>query len=275
MAESTLSIVWKEYQARQAVFVGWSRGALYNDSAWSDQQQFELDGWTASGLRRFYFPPILPGESAPYKWSFLRPTAAIPFKQGEQAIRMPDDYGGLEGPISLLTTNVVSQPWAIKWTTEGNIRQMYASTPTFQGPPQLAAPAPIRGTSGQASQRFEVLLYPIADQDYTVQVQYYITPDTLSGAFPYAYGGAAHVETIMESCLSVAEERFDDIPAMQGAHGQAFMMRLAASVAADRTMKPQRLGYNRDRSDDRNAGYYNPHWWGPPATYNGQSFGED
>ena len=53
-------------------------------------------------------------------------------------------------------------------------------------------------------------------------------PDYLSTPFPYAYGGAEHAETILESCLAVAELRLDD---MAGPHNQQFMARLAASIS--------------------------------------------
>jgi len=54
------------------------------------------------------------------------------------------------------------------------------------------------------------------------------------------------VETILASCLAVAEQRHDD---MKGPMWQSFVERLTASVAYDARMKPERLGYNADRSD--------------------------
>src|SRR5579883_1202325 len=117
MAESSLAIVWQELQARVGLFIGWGRGAAYGDAAWSAQQQFEIDGHVASGLRRFYFPEPLPGETVPHKWSFLRPTAKLDLPQGAQSIPLPDDYGGFEGQITVLTTTSVSQPWRIDWVS--------------------------------------------------------------------------------------------------------------------------------------------------------------
>src|SRR4051812_11936742 len=99
-------------QARIGSYLGWGPGVKFNPNlgqAWSALQQFELDGMTASAQRRFYFPQALPGETVPYKWSFLRPTASLSFPQGSQSVRLPDDFGGFEGKITVLTTTSTSQ----------------------------------------------------------------------------------------------------------------------------------------------------------------------
>ncbi len=83
-----------------------------------------------------------------------------------------------------------------------------------------------------------------------MRFQYYLLPDYLTTNYPYALGGMAHAETVLESCLAVMEERLDDITRGQGPHGIAFMGRLAASISMDRKSKAQTLGRNRDGSDD-------------------------
>jgi hypothetical protein len=161
-------------------------------------------------------------------------------------------------------------PWLIQWRNEGALREMYAATPTMTGPPMLAALSPLKGTTGIAGQRFILHMFPAADQNYTLQAQYYINPDYLSGAFPFAYGGAPHAETILESCLAIAEQRRDDAMTV---HTAKFKERLLASISMDRRLKPQKLGLNRDESDTRQWQRSDVHWWAPAATYNGTSFG--
>jgi hypothetical protein len=64
---------------------------------------------------------------------------------------------------------------------------------------------------------------------------------------------------LLESCLAVAEGRFQDEMTV---HRSNFQERLAASIAVDtRDMKPDVLGYNGDRSDQRDG-----QWWGPWLT---------
>jgi hypothetical protein len=251
--------------------MGWGRGAnVYGDTAWTNDQQFQIDGIVASGLRNFYYPSSVDGQPSSYDWSFLHPTATADFPVSAQSINLPDDFGGFEGQITLLTVTSTAQPWCIQWRNEGSIREMYACTPSMSGPPMFACQMAVKGTTGTAGQRFKLLVFPGADQDYTLQFQYYINPDYLSGAFPYAYGGAQHSETILESCLAVAEVRLDDAMSV---HSAKFRERLQASVSVDRRNKPAKIGQNLDRSDWVYGQRINPHIWAGPATYNGQGFG--
>ncbi len=268
--ESTLSIVWSELEARVGTFLGWGRGAKYGSQAWTDEQQFELDGIVGSALRRFYHQPVDQNGSA-YNWSFLKPTASLTFLSGASTIDLPDDFGAFEDRITVTASGNSTQPWRVEWTNEAIIRQRYAVTPSLTGPPLLAAQRPLKGTSQTHGQKFQLLLYPLADQDYTLGVQYYINPDFLSSPFPYAYGGSQHSETILEGCLAIAEKRLDDEATVHAAEYERCLM---ASIGIDRRNKPQKLGYNRDRSDDWSA-YPRPlHYAIPAVTYNGTDFND-
>lgn len=270
MAESTLAIPWTELQARVGAFLGWGRGLLvYGDEAWTPFKQFEIDGAVGSGLRQFYYPPPMDGRDSSYDWSFLKPVATIGFQAATSAVPLPDDFGGFEGPITILVTKQTSQPWRIELRNEGMIREMYSRTPQMSGPPLYAAQQALKGTTATQGQRFQLFVFPLADQYYTLQFQYYINPDFLNGAFPYAYGGPVHAETILESCLAIAEARQDDASSV---HAARFAERLAASISMDRRNKPHGLGYNRDCSDQRGFDRRDMHWFAPSATYNGSSF---
>jgi hypothetical protein len=179
------------------------------------------------------------------------------FAQGTSVIPLPDDFGGFEGYLTLsATASQVS--WPIPLVSEARVRQQYAELPIAAGRPLIAGLQPIKGTTSVASQRFQLLIFPVADQEYTLSFQYYLLPDCLTPAYPYVYGGMAHAETVLESCLAIAEERFDDA---SGVHAQKFMERLVASISMDRKSKPQKLGYNGDRSD-RHMGWHRDwlHW---------------
>lgn len=269
MAEPTLSIQFSELQARVGSFMGWGRGAAYNDPAFTNDQQFQIDGIVGSGLRNFYYPSSVDGQPSSYDWSFLHPTATALLPVAAQTVTLPDDFGGFEDKINLLTTTATAQPWDIQWRNEGLIRQMYAETPQMSGPPMYACQTPLKGTTGTQGQRWILLIFPAADQIYTLQFQYWINPDYLSGAFPFAYGGTQHSETILESCLAVAEVRLDDAMSV---HTAKFKERLQASISVDRRNKPQKIGYNRDRSDQPSMTRQDVHWWAPAATYGGGSF---
>lgn len=139
--------------------------------------------------------------------------------------------------------------------------------PTTTGRPEIACIEPIKGTTLTTGQRFQLRVWPIANQAYTLKFQYEVAPDYLSGTLPFAYGGAKHSETILESCLAVAEKIMDD---RADIHAREFMMKLAVSKDLDRRNKAQLLGPNLDRSDTRNRdNRWHQHGWSP-ISYNGQ-----
>jgi hypothetical protein len=271
MAESTLSLALTDFEGEIGVFLGWGRGPTFGDPAWTTQQQNVINSCLRSGLRQFYFPSPMDGESSSYNWSFLRPTATLDLPPNASVVNLPDDFGSVDGNITVLSTASVSQPWQIVWRHEATIRQMYSVTPLLTGPTMYASIIPLKGTTGTQGQRFQLLVFPLADQDYTLQMTYYLNADCLTGAYPYAYGGAPHVETILESCLKIAEERMDDSSTV---HAMKFQERLAASISMDRRLKPQSLGPNLDKSDGQP--YWSREWihyGAPAATYDGAPFG--
>ena len=245
--ESTLSLKYSDLAGEVGLFLGFGRGADNGDTPWTTKQQAAIDSCVKSGLRNFYFPPPVEGSQSSYDWSFLKPTRSLPFASGVSTVALPDDFGGFEGPITISSTTA-SVPWDVPLVGEGSVRQKHAEQPAATGRPVMAAIQPLKGTTQGEGQRFQLALWPLADQAYTLQFAYYILADCLTGSRPYAYGGAAHVETILESCLAIAEQRLDDASSV---HTMKFAERLLASISLDRRYKPQRLGQNLDRSDWR------------------------
>jgi hypothetical protein len=258
MPESSLTIAFRELQAELGQFLGYGRGTYYGGPPWTDPatgnagKQQTIDSATKSGLRRFYFSAMFPGIPIAYNWSFLKPTATLDLPigagpNGYVTVRLPDDFGGLEDDGSiLLASQALWLP--IHVYGEGMVRQKYSEFPTLTGQPTMVAVVPIKGTGFESGQRFELLFYPVPDQEYTIQFAYRILPDCLSGALPYCYGGAQHSETILEACKAAAERNQDDAVSV---HEEHYQQLLAASISYDRNLKPQRLGYCGDGSEER------------------------
>lgn len=246
MAESTLALAYNDLMGEVGFNLGFSRGTHFEGQAWSPEEQNAIEFAVRSGLRQFYDPPLLEGQATAHLWSFLRPMATLDFPSGSRLVQLPDDCAGIEGDIYLLSAKTTNT-WPLRITNPGVIAQMYANVPTCTGRPMYAGIQPIKGTTALQGQRHQLSIFPQSDQDYTLQFQYYIMPDCLSGAFPYAYGLASHSETILESCLAIAEQRLDDT---MGLHTAKFMQRLASSISKDRALKAQFLGRNRDNSDN-------------------------
>lgn len=271
MAESTLNLKLDEIRAKLGRFAGWTS----TSSNWSTEQLSIINDALASGLRRFYFPtPVDQPTLTGYEWSFLRPLITLDFAANTNIIQMPDEYVAMSGnKVSIAPQGTTAQPYEIKWTNIGKIQELYSITPTMIGPPMYVTILSAQGTSNRRGQVFQMYFFPMADQDYSIVTAVSVAPDYLTENAPFAWGGPAHAETVLESCLAVMEERLDDQLQGSGPHAQSFQARLMASIIMDRRNKPPRLGYNSDRSDERHYGWPNP-WWhyaSPAATYNGNS----
>lgn len=246
MPESSLALAYQDLTSDVGSFLGFGRGTS-PDPAWTDFQSERINSIVKSGLRQFYFPSVLPNETSVYDWSFLRPVTTLAFANGASTVRLPDDFGGIEGVVTVNPTSQQRTPWYLRIGLESAVREQYARVPNSSGPPQMIAIQPLRGVTDKRSSREQLFIWPLADRDYELEVAYYLIPEALNGTLPYAYGGAQHAETLLESCLAIAEQRLDDTI---GVHSMKFMDRLAASVAADRKHKSQIAGgYNADRSD--------------------------
>lgn len=248
--ESTLAISKDELAQAVGVFCGYGRGVLGSEIAWTTRQQNKIDDCLKSGVRQFYWPPS-PDGGMPHSWSFLKPIASITLVSGEREIELPDDFGGAEeGPTLVAGTGVPERRLTL--TNSARIREMFARDAAATGPPQLVAIVPLKGTEIDRGQRFALSVYPIADADYPMELAYSILSDALSSSRPYVYGGALHAETVLESCLAIAEQRIFDA---QGVHTVKFHELLKVSIDADKKFQPIAPGYNADRSDLRDQIY--------------------
>lgn len=255
MPESSLALQLSDLALEVGGYLGYSRTA----SAWSgwqasapyvpanqDTQLGHVMACVQAGLREFYFPKQVDGGVVSHKWSFLVPEKTMALVANVGVYDLPDDFGGLEGEIFYDPSN--NQPYVvIQRVGVGVLRGMLQQYPGLTSPPQKVAVYP-KLTDGSTGQRWQLSLFPVPDQVYNLWLRYNVLPQALTSSNPYPYGGAAHGDTILESCLAIAESRFQDEP--QGPHREAFMERLQASISVDvRDNKPEFLGKNLDRSD--------------------------
>lgn len=250
MAESKLSLGYNDFLAETGLFAGFGRGAVFGEPAFTTAQQNALDSAVKSGLRMTYYPPELAPGMAQHDWSFLKPVYPLDLPRGKsgqiQSVQLPDDFGGIDGRFTILSTSQVTW-WAIPVINPGQIRERYSITPLASGRPLAVAVEWQKSTGPQQGQRANLLVYPPADIEYTLQVTYYIMPDYLTGATPYAYGPSWLAETILAACKYAWERDFDNMG--NGPMKMYFFERLAAAIGMDRKSKPQELGYNGDQSD--------------------------
>jgi len=168
----------------------------------------------------------------------------------------PDDFGGITGFLTYEPDGLSNRDVdALEFTRESRIRllQHRNNNPSW---PTLAAVRPVKyqtpSVPATEGQRYELLVWPVPDRVYTLRYRYTVLPDAMDGTnniFPY--GGMAHGETILASCLSVAEQMAMDSKSRgTGMQMAEYMARLRASIAVDRrSTTGDNLGYVGDDSD--------------------------
>lgn len=181
-------------------------------------------------------------------------------------IALPDDYAGIDGPI---TFGVPTSFPSIQITSEQRIRELRQDNFTLRTfRPYLGAirprSMPTIGVDG-VGERFELMLWPIPDAVYFLEVPYTIVPNIIGSPAsllsPYPLGGGLHGETIMASVMAIAETYLD--PAPRTFQKQAdFMRRLASSVGLDSKVNVvEHFGYNGDGSDLRGFQKFDERRW--------------
>ena len=236
----SLSITYNELQQAIGRYLGYGRNVCGPDDG--SQEWADIEDCIKSGLRQFYVPPPVQGQAGSHQWSFLRPVTVLPLVGGLGDYDLPEDFGGIVGVLTY-PAGTVSRPVCL--VGESAIRTLRQANPQG-GKPTQAAIRP-KSSTGTAIQRFEILFWPTPDASLDLSYRYYVLPKALSNENPYPYGGQLHCETILESCLSIAEQRLNDEKAI---HWDKFMERLTASIQIDRkTSGADFLGYNADRSD--------------------------
>lgn len=306
----TLSSLREEVQR----FMGYGRSTTF--LSMSTAFRGDVTSIINRGLRQFYYPPPLPGETSSHQWSFLMksddlaipapltPTNTVTVTGGTATMSggtLPQDIRhsvvqfGSDGPfydvinrngntnftisdttlviststtatfyyayIDLPGTEIVGTDCQISYTynygkkalkhvNSQYIKRLAESTAIQHiGYPEYFSIEPHTWPAGNTpdAQDFRIAVYPFPQIAMSLHMHAKYAPQALVADTDQPLGAASHSETIMVSCLAIAEE-FGDTPSSK--YRELFMQRLAASVMSDRTgMYAGNLGYNKDQSD--------------------------
>jgi len=263
MAEPTSTYSYGDLARIISRFLGYG----YDLTTLSAEKTVDIDDIIQAGLNQFYFPPPLEQGRPPHRWSFLAPTYTLATVANDAAYDLPDNYGGMIGQDltygadeSYHTVTIIPEP----------LLRRHQQGSTATGRPQYAAVRP-KSHDATTGQRYEILFWPTPDAIYNLSFAYNVMLDKLSSANMYPLGGSVHKESILESCLKVAESRFEDNP---GIHANLFLERLAASIGYDRASghTVEYFGYAGDNSEGKDWGVDNRQL--TPAEYDGTVWGE-
>lgn len=205
--------------------VGAFMGYGYNPNYWSYDQERKVNSIVQSGFRQFYSPPPVEG-SGTYEWSFLRPVKSMSLTTDTSEYDLPTDFGYV---VDDMTYSVNSKEMRIQVVSDATLRSQQSGA-SASGAPKYCCVRP-KATDYTAQQAWELSFYPTPDKAYTVKYRYNVSPPDASSANLYPLGGRSHAETVLASCLAVAEISKDG---KQGAQHERFRERLAASVLLDK-----------------------------------------
>jgi len=121
------------------------------------------------------------------------------------------------------------------WDNEGDIRRLRANTDSWTGTPYRAA---IRKSS--TATRWELVVYPTPEEDYTVLLPYELHFSVLVAATDVHPAGAHYDEAVKAACEAYAEMHGEDI--LAGQHQYYLQRALPAAYRRNRRSIPKRLG---------------------------------
>ncbi|QDP47801.1 MAG: hypothetical protein Unbinned3138contig1001_20 [Prokaryotic dsDNA virus sp.] len=167
---------------------------------------------------------------------------------------LPSDFGGIKGAFTYRDgDNYVP----LKLVNESAIRMLRSQGDIRKDVPEYAAIIPADVTNETTSaQGYKLTLFPFPDKIYDLYFAYTVMPnspadDSSSSSYDnnVPLGGMVHSETILASCLTIAEQMVDEFN-NPGKMQARYQERLAASISFDRrNMLPDGFGYNADNSD--------------------------
>ena len=164
---------------------------------------------------------------------------------------LPTAFAGIDGPLTYDTyfgTDPNIADLTIEITSEAKLRDMFQYLEDRDDKPRVAAISQLNATSATEGTRHVLHLYPVPDAAYRLKYTQINEPANLTADNHLPLGGALHGETILASCLAIAEQFF--IPNSPHGYVESYIRRLAASVEMDRQVtRSETLGYNADPSE--------------------------
>jgi hypothetical protein len=165
------------------------------------------------------------------------------------AYNMESDFAGhFDGDMVFSSSADCMYP-PITHVSELMIRRYQQSGAVYDRPRHVALrPKVFEADTGQ---EWEAVFYPTPSAAFTLNYRYRVEPQMLTSSAPYPMGGPDVGELILQACLAIAEQRYQDNANL---HTQLFEKNLQAAIQHDaEAFSPDTLGYNGDRSDSLSA----------------------
>lgn len=252
MAEVTTSVTKVELERVVAQHAGFaifdSNDVLLTSADRTNQENYRIEESLKGGIG-------LIAESG-WDFSFLRPIALITLASGASTVDLPSDFSWLIGDVIPYEAAATRCRFPIR--PAGDVYALESESPTMTGPPQVGCVDAVRGTGPNQSNRFQLKVFPVADQAYPLRIQYSLIQNAMTDSFPYAYGCGQHPQLLKAAVIAAYEMRYDK---PNTDCWMMFQQLLQAAVTADKRRKASNAGQNIDTSD------YEEHLYGDRSQY--------
>lgn len=236
MLDTELRTSYSKLQSELGFWLGYGRGAEFSEVAWDAYTTRTLVSLIEGALRRVY---------TAHKWLFLKPNTEFTLASGANTIPMPLDWAGHESEAILQLDSSGAAPYCtIPWVGPQRVRVMLGEFPSVTGPPEMIAEEMLRGVKVDLPQQGQLIVYPVADQAYTLNIEYYMMPPAALAKLPYVYGGPQYSQLFIDACLCEGQNLlFGRLGDRQAIYNES----LAVAVELDMRQKPRNLGLNTTR----------------------------
>lgn len=230
----SLAVSYTDLQREVAAFLG------YDQTNLNERETAEIDRYIQSGVRQFYYPPMMEGVDPDFEWSFVRQHGELEVTAGIADYTMPDGFNRIAGHLVFADRTARSTVPVIPY---GTIEAMRSANMSMVGRPKYAA-VMAKNAFGEHGQKHTIHLFPTPDDDYTMT----FVCDADTGKIdpderPFPLGGAMFAELVTESCLAIAEQKAND---EIGAHTAKFQQLLVSTIQRDRKSTAQNYGFVGD-----------------------------
>lgn len=168
-------------------------------------------------------------------------------------VRLPDDFDGFREGISFAPES--GYPGLLPNTPEG-IRELRATDVATRRPTYFSHEGAAFSTT--AGQRYNLMLWPTPDSDYTLHFSYLRSPAKMTADAEYPVGGLVHGDTILQCAYAAAEL---DQTKVAGPHVALRNVMLGKSILHDSQNRPVALGRASDPSVRQTSYRRDPNNW--------------
>ena len=158
--------------------IGIHIGAGPNSKVWTVSQNAKIKEIYKEGMRLACNPPPIPNMTYPHQWGWLTPLASITTVANTSTYDLPADFAYMDGPLTLAPSDYMLYP-PVEILGEFQVRNLLQESQASSRPTKAAIRVKAPLDDNDAT-RYELLLWPLPDDVYTLQYRYRINPEVLS-----------------------------------------------------------------------------------------------